>query len=219
MKKLIIMSLAFFALALVSCKSKDKDCPDGEKWDKEKEECVKEAPAQDQASCEEDGTKKWDDSKAEGEKCVAKNEAECTATEGDKVEWKEGACVAKAAADAVVEYSITNGIEGRTVRVTSGTATKDLAYNACLLVTAEQAKALKAELVAIAADATATPPVTAQDGAILCDSSDTATDNDCQAANGMAMAAVAPATGHVLSQTGVQKPDTCTDKLTAPAAS
>ena len=157
MKKIIIMSLAFFALALVGCKeSEQKKCEkqDGKKW--VNDECVDETPAQTQADCEKDGTMKWVAANAEGQKCVAKTQAECT---GDTVEWKENKCVVKGAQQTEATYSILNTIAGRTVTVSSGTtASKQLTAPAnatstggCVLVKASQVATLKVVVDAVAA--------------------------------------------------------------------
>ena len=222
MKKFIIMSLAFVALALVGCNRKSDEDKCKEKADHEwvDGECKKKAPAQNQADCEKPGTMKWVATNEVGKQCVAKTQTECT---GENVEWKEDKCVAKAE-EAKATYSIRNAIPGRVVTVKSGSAEQGLLENVCVLVTADQVAALKVTVKADASDATKPEEV-------LCNSeaeTPANTDNDCQAKNGIAKvkenAPAAGATGmaankHELDQRdGVQTPTTCTAILGAPAS-
>ena len=215
MKKLIIISLAFFALALVSCgKSEEKKRKDCEEQGKEyvDGECKEKATPQDQASCEKDGTMKWDASKPEADRCVAKTQAECT---GDKVEWKENKCVAKEGAEEAT-YSISNQIVGRTVTVTSGTATKTLAANAsattaggCVLVKASQIAQLKVVLDATTGD-------NAQVAEVLCDNTATPKQT-CHPFNGLV---TTTNNQNELRQSNLNPKITenCAEVLSAPAA-
>ena len=232
MKKLIIMSLAFFALAIVGCKREtpEEKCKkqEGKVWNASEEECenAKEEVADTKEKCEENGTMKWNEAGEEGKKCVAKTEAECNATTpAGKVEWKDGKCAVKEKAAAVATHnSIRNGIGvgvagdlSRTIKVTLGSASKDLAKSACVLV----AKGAKVKIEVVAT--TDNPPLA---GAVVCDSTDTATDNDCADSNTLVRdkrdAAGTTVTGdaggfEALTANQVT-PETCTEKLEASAA-
>ena len=228
MKKLIIMSLAFFALAIVGCKretAKEKcEKQEGKVWNASEEECenAKEEVADTKEKCEENGTMKWNEAGEEGKKCVAKTEAECNATTpAGKVEWKDGKCAVKEAAK--VEYSVTNRIEGRTLVVASGTANKELAKDACVLVGEDQVAALKVSVKAVAASGSGATAVQAQAEEVLCDGSETpaVADNDCKKSAVTAQPTGATEAGQAkyhLVTSSVNKPN-CTDKLSAPAAS
>ena len=232
MKNLIIMSLAFFALALVGCNKETEEdkCnkKEGKEWKDGK--CVNKTDdgepevVDTEAKCDaKGGTHKWLAEKpAEGEQCVAKTEAECNATTpAGKVEWKDGKCAVKEAAK--VEYSVTNRIEGRTLVVASGTANKELAKDACVLVGEDQVAALKVSVKAVAASGSGATVVQAQAEEVLCDGSETpaVADNDCKKSAVTAQAkAPVPTTGNknqLVSHTA--NASGCTDKLSAPAAS
>ena len=87
MKKFIIMSLAVFAIALISCKSDQQKCEDeGKTWIAEGEKCI----SPEQKDCEDKDDKTWN---AEENKCEEKSDAqtECEAQEGKK--WENDQCV------------------------------------------------------------------------------------------------------------------------------
>ena len=157
MKKLIIMSLAVFTIALVSCKSDQQKCEDeGKIWIAEGERCI----SPEQKDCEDKDDKTWN---AEENKCEDKSneQADCEAQEGKK--WENDKCVDKEY--TVLFESTEPGSEGHVASIaTTSSDTKSLSETGkCAKVTASQLKMLTISVGAVGSQT------------ILCDSDDKTT--------------------------------------------
>ena len=136
MKKFIIMSLAVFAIALISCKSDQQKCEDeGKTWIAEREKCI----SPEQKDCEDKDDKTWN---AEENKCEEKSDAqtECEAQEGKK--WENDQCM-----DQLFTILMKNVKHLEIFKV--GTKKVQISKNECVKVATSHFKDLKIVVIDI----------------------------------------------------------------------
>ena len=137
--------------------------------------------------------------------CGSKSDKE-ECEKDDKKQWneEEKKCEDKPAEDSEeAKYTVTNKHETLTVVVSSDTASKELAKDACVTVTATQAAKLKISY---------TPAGGAE--TVACDNSDADTANDCKA-NNLEVAAKADDANAAEAKEAAAANANCTDTLAA----